>query len=48
MAGQVAAEQLSKIFKGQPVEQQILLPTELVIRRSCGCSYKSSGFYNIL
>jgi len=48
MAGQVAAEQLSKIFKGQPVEQEILLPTELVIRRSCGCSYKPSGFYNIL
>ena len=42
-AGRVAAEQLSKIFKGEPVEQEILLPTEIVLRRSCGCNYQSSN-----
>ena len=46
--GQVAAEQLSRIFKGEPVEQQILLPTKLILRRSCGCKYHSSSFSNIL
>ena len=38
--GQVAASQLSKLFHGLPIEQKILLPTEIVIRRSCGCDYK--------
>jgi LacI family transcriptional regulator len=41
-AGQVAAELLSKLFKGEPVEQEILLPTEIVLRRSCGCHSQPS------
>lgn len=47
-AGQVAAEQLSKIFKGEPVQQEIHLHTELVFRRSCGCDYKSTGISNVV
>jgi LacI family transcriptional regulator len=35
--GQVAAELLSKLLKGEPAEQEILLPTEIILRRSCGC-----------
>ena len=37
-AGQVAAEQLSRLFNKESVNQRILLPTEIVIRRSCGCN----------
>jgi len=37
--GRAAAEQISKIFKGEPYEREILLPTEIVLRRSCGCNY---------
>jgi LacI family transcriptional regulator len=40
-AGRVAAEQLAKLFKGEPVEPEILLPTEIILRRSCGCNYQS-------
>jgi LacI family transcriptional regulator len=47
-AGRVAAEQLSKLFKGEPVKQKILLPTEIVLRRSCGCNYQSSNLSNLL
>ena len=45
-AGRAAAEQLSKLFKKEPVEQRILLPTEIVLRRSCGCDYQSSDLSN--
>ena len=39
--GQIAAGQLSKLFRGQAIEQQVLLPTELILRRSCGCEYQT-------
>ena len=41
-AGQTAAEQLSRLFKKEPFDLKILLPTEIVLRRSCGCNYQSS------
>ncbi len=41
-AGHVAAELLSKLFKGEPVEQEIILSTEIVLRRSCGCHSQPS------
>lgn len=37
--GRVAARQLFNLLVDQPVEREILLPTEIVIRRSCGCAY---------
>ncbi|HTX92957.1 MAG TPA: LacI family DNA-binding transcriptional regulator [Anaerolineales bacterium] len=45
--GYTAAEQLSKIFQGEPIKEKILLPTELVLRRSCGCDYQSSSLLNL-
>jgi LacI family transcriptional regulator len=35
--GRVAVQQLVKCIRRQPCEDEILLPTELVIRQSCGC-----------
>lgn len=37
--GRSAAEQLFRLINHQPVEETILLPTEIVYRRSCGCDY---------
>lgn len=37
--GQVAIRQLVRRIHGEPAEHLVLLPTELVIRQSCGCSY---------
>jgi DNA-binding LacI/PurR family transcriptional regulator len=39
--GQIAAGQLSKMFQGLPIEQKVLLPTEIILRRSCGCDYQT-------
>jgi LacI family transcriptional regulator len=39
--GRIAAEQLAKLFLGVPIEQKVLLPTEIVLRRSCGCDYQT-------
>jgi DNA-binding LacI/PurR family transcriptional regulator len=39
LVGQLAAEQLFNLILGKPVEREILLPTEMVFRRSCGCDY---------
>jgi LacI family transcriptional regulator len=36
--GRRAAQQLVNLVRQKPVEPLILLPTELVIRRSCGCA----------
>ena len=36
--GRVAGRQLLKLLQGQPVEQETVLPTNIVIRQSCGCS----------
>ena len=35
--GMIAAQQLIKIIRNESVESEILLPTQLIIRRSCGC-----------
>jgi len=37
LVGQAAARQLVRIIRGEQVEPRLVLPTELVIRRSCGC-----------
>lgn len=36
--GRIAAQNLFKLLEGQPVEDVTLLPTEIVLRASCGCS----------
>ncbi len=36
--GRCAVEQLVRLIRGEQAEALTLLPTELVIRRSCGCS----------
>jgi LacI family transcriptional regulator len=35
--GLVAGQQLIKLLQNQPADRMTVLPTELVIRRSCGC-----------
>jgi len=35
--GRVAGQQLMKQLQGQPADQATILPTEVVIRQSCGC-----------
>jgi LacI family transcriptional regulator len=35
--GRAATQELFNIMHGQPTEQEILLPTEIILRRSCGC-----------
>lgn len=36
--GRIAAEQLFSLFDNQFLEEVTLLPTELILRRSCGCN----------
>ena len=36
--GRVAGQQLLRLLRGQPADSMTILPTELVIRQSCGCS----------
>jgi LacI family transcriptional regulator len=35
--GQAAGQQLLKLLQGHPVEQETILPTDVIIRQSCGC-----------
>ena len=37
--GITAARQLLKLIRNEKVEDEILLPTEMIIRNSCGCSH---------
>jgi DNA-binding LacI/PurR family transcriptional regulator len=37
LVGRLAAQQLFDIIAGKDVETTTVLPTEIVIRRSCGC-----------
>lgn len=39
MVGQIAAEQLFALLNKEVSEGTILLPTEIIIRRSCGCEF---------
>jgi DNA-binding LacI/PurR family transcriptional regulator/signal transduction histidine kinase len=36
--GRLSVEVLLRRLRGEPVEDVVVLPTELVVRRSCGCS----------
>lgn len=38
LVGETAARQLIRLIRGETVEPEILLPTELVLRASCGCA----------
>jgi DNA-binding LacI/PurR family transcriptional regulator len=38
LLGRIAAQQLFELIAGKDVETLTLLPTEIVIRRSCGCN----------
>lgn len=42
--GREAVKQLVNVINGEAVEAKILLPTELVIRQSCGCKPGISSF----
>jgi DNA-binding LacI/PurR family transcriptional regulator len=37
--GRMAAERLFAILENQPANQTVILPTEIIYRRSCGCPY---------
>ena len=39
--GLVAAQQLMKLIQNEQVEPLVLLPTEMIIRQSCGCGIRS-------
>jgi LacI family transcriptional regulator len=39
--GRIAARQLAKLLQGLPIEPKVLLQTELILRRSCGCDYQT-------
>jgi DNA-binding LacI/PurR family transcriptional regulator len=36
--GRVAGMQILKLLQGQPADRMTILPTDVVIRQSCGCS----------
>ncbi len=36
----MATERLFDLLENQPVEQTVVLPTEIVLRRSCGCHFE--------
>ena len=38
LVGETAARQLIRLIRGEIIEPEILLPTELVLRASCGCA----------
>ena len=37
--GRVAAQQLFRILENETPERVTLLPTQIILRRSCGCEY---------
>ena len=37
-AGYEAVDQLVKLIKGEKAKREVLLPTELIVRASCGCN----------
>jgi DNA-binding LacI/PurR family transcriptional regulator len=36
--GQIAAEHLFALLESQPSDEVVILPTEIIFRRSCGCN----------
>lgn len=42
--GQLAADRLDRLMRGVPTRPRtVIMPTKLVIRRSCGCSFSAPG-----
>lgn len=39
MVGRIAAETLFATLEGQPANESVILPAEIIYRRSCGCPY---------
>lgn len=39
MVARMAAERLFGLLEGQPADGNVVLPTEVVLRRSCGCQF---------
>jgi DNA-binding LacI/PurR family transcriptional regulator len=37
--GQIATQRLFDILENQPSDDALVLPTEIIYRRSCGCQY---------
>jgi DNA-binding LacI/PurR family transcriptional regulator len=35
--GRIAAEKLFRLLEDQPINEVMILPTEIIYRRSCGC-----------
>jgi DNA-binding LacI/PurR family transcriptional regulator len=35
--GRIAAERLFDLLENQTTEEVVILPTEIIFRRSCGC-----------
>ena len=44
--GRIGAGQLANLLQGLPIEQKVLLPTEIILRRSCGCDYQTPSQLN--
>lgn len=42
MVGRTAARQLFNLMQDQPVEPATLLPSQIILRRSCGCTYDAA------
>lgn len=38
--GRVAAEKLFKLLEDQPINEVMILPTEIIFRSSCGCTFE--------
>jgi DNA-binding LacI/PurR family transcriptional regulator len=43
IVGQIATERLFGILKKEATDKIVLLPTEIIIRRSCGCQLKATN-----
>jgi DNA-binding LacI/PurR family transcriptional regulator len=43
MVGRTAAQLLFNLLQEQPAESATLLPTQIIIRRSCGCMYEAAA-----
>ncbi|RPH63001.1 MAG: LacI family transcriptional regulator [Chloroflexi bacterium] len=41
VVGRTATQQLFNLLQDEPVVQETLLPTEIILRRSCGCVHES-------
>jgi DNA-binding LacI/PurR family transcriptional regulator len=44
LVGRIAAERLFGLLEDQPSDEVLILPTEIVYRRSCGCPFDQNSF----